>query len=58
MLDIESFVTGYPRVGPRREYKWAVEKFWKDEITEKELLDIVDKLLISQWKIQKDFGIS
>jgi len=58
MLNIESFVTGFPRVGPKREYKWAVEKFWKDEITEKEFLDKTDELLINQWKIQKDSGIS
>ncbi len=58
MLNIESFVTGFPRVGPKREYKWALEKFWKDEISEKEFLEITDKLLITQWKIQKDSGIT
>ena len=25
-MSIQSFVTGFPRVGPKREYKWAVEK--------------------------------
>ena len=35
-MSIKSFVTGFPRVGPKREYKWEVEKFWKSEITENE----------------------
>ena len=57
-MSIESFVTGFPRVGPKREYKWAVEKFWKSEITENEFLAKTDELIVSQWKIQRDFGIS
>ena len=56
-MSIESFVTGFPRVGPKREYKWAVEKFWKSEITENEFLAKTDELIVSQWKIQKDFGV-
>ena len=43
-MSIESFVTGFPRVGPKREYKWAVEKFWKSEITENEFLANTDSL--------------
>jgi 5-methyltetrahydropteroyltriglutamate--homocysteine methyltransferase len=32
-------ILGYPRIGPRRELKFALESFWRSEIGEQELLD-------------------
>ena len=34
---VRSTVHGYPRIGPRRELKWACESYWKGEVGAEEL---------------------
>ena len=50
-------VSGYPRVGPKREYKWNVEKYWRSEITLDELNKSIDQLIQKNWETQKINGV-
>ena len=52
-MSISTFVPGFPRMGPSREYKWAVEKFWKGDISEEDLLSLVDAQIVNGWSTQK-----
>ena len=54
---IKSITIGYPRIGPKRELKKALEKFWKGEIKETELQQTAKDLRAQNWKTQKDNGI-
>ena len=56
-MSIFSFISGFPRVGQNREYKWAVEKFWRGEISEEDLLKIVDNQILDSWIKQQSFLI-
>ena len=56
-MSIFSFISGFPRVGQNREYKWAVEKFWRGEISEEDLLEIVDNQILDSWFKQQSFLI-
>ena len=56
-MSISSFVSGFPRVGQNREYKWAVEKFWREELSEEDLLEIVDNQILDSWLKQQSFFI-
>tara|TARA_B110000014_G_scaffold202588_1_gene152475 strand:- start:125 stop:2353 length:2229 start_codon:yes stop_codon:yes gene_type:complete len=40
-------------MGPNREYKWAVEKFWKGDLSEEDLLSLVDTQIVNGWSTQK-----
>ena len=57
-MSITTFVSGFPRIGSNREYKWAVEKYWRKEISNQELWDIVDSQIVDSWTEQKNFSIS
>lgn len=48
---------GFPRIGPKRELKKAVESYWKGDISEKQLLDEAKKIRKKNWELQKDIGI-
>ena len=56
-MSFTSFISGFPRVGKNREYKWAVEKFWRGDISEEELLVVVDNQILNSWMKQKNFSI-
>ncbi|HDR1418946.1 TPA: 5-methyltetrahydropteroyltriglutamate--homocysteine S-methyltransferase [Pasteurella multocida] len=45
-------VAGFPRVGAKRELKFAQERYWRGEIAEQDLLDIAQKLREINWKHQ------
>lgn len=49
---------GFPRIGAKRELKFAVESFWKGEITEAELHTVGATLRRTHWELQRDAGIS
>ncbi|MFC7063469.1 5-methyltetrahydropteroyltriglutamate--homocysteine S-methyltransferase [Halobacillus seohaensis] len=53
----KSSTIGYPRIGEKREWKKALEQFWKENITETELLTEMKSLRINDLKKQKDIGI-
>lgn len=50
-------VIGYPRIGEFRELKFAAEKFFRGEISKKELLLVGKELRIKNWLHQKSAGI-
>lgn len=48
---------GFPRVGPHRELKTALEQFWQGTISEAELLQTAQSLQEQNWKWQHAAGI-
>lgn len=53
----QSTLLGFPRIGPKRELKLALESFWKEELSEKELLHIAGTLRSQHHRMQKESGI-
>lgn len=49
---------GFPRMGPNRELKFALEKHWKGAITQTELMDVANSVEEAAWKLQKDHGVA
>ncbi|THA08706.1 5-methyltetrahydropteroyltriglutamate--homocysteine S-methyltransferase [Rodentibacter pneumotropicus] len=45
-------LSGFPRVGAKRELKFAQERYWRGEIAEQDLLDIAKALREINWKHQ------
>lgn len=48
---------GFPRMGFRRELKFAVEKFWAGKIAPDALQALANELQKAHWKIQADAGV-
>ncbi len=55
---MKTAIIGYPRIGENRELKFAIEKYWKNEVTENELLETARELRKKQWLKQKEEKIS
>ncbi|ABQ71123.1 methionine synthase (B12-independent) [Rhizorhabdus wittichii RW1] len=49
---------GFPRIGPRRELKTAVEAYWAGKADEAQLLDTARRLRAATWDRQKAAGIA
>ena len=43
-LHTTSHILGFPRVGAKRELKFAQERYWRKELAEQDLLDIAKVL--------------
>jgi len=54
---MNAHLLGFPRMGLNRELKWGLEKYWKGEATDTELLTIADELKKRHWGIQADAGL-
>ncbi|KAK1404604.1 5-methyltetrahydropteroyltriglutamate--homocysteine S-methyltransferase [Heracleum sosnowskyi] len=52
-----SHVVGYPRMGPKRELKFALESFWDGKSTAEDLQKVAADLRSSIWKQMADAGI-
>lgn len=48
---------GYPRIGPQRELKQALEQFWRGDIDEQTLLQTANDLRAERWREQTDAGV-
>src|SRR5258705_281655 len=48
---------GFPRIGPRRELKRALESFWSNKIAEPELLETAKAIRKRNWELQRSAGI-
>ena len=48
---------GYPRIGPHRELKFALERFWSGECSSEELEAAARDLRSARWRIQAEAGI-
>ena len=51
-------IVGYPRIGKMRELKFAIEKYWRGEVTEAELKETAKTLRSEKLKKQKQAGIT
>ena len=49
---------GTPRIGPRRELKFALERFWSGKISEDELKEAARALRLANWGRQKALGVT
>ncbi|GLU19066.1 hypothetical protein SLE2022_353340 [Rubroshorea leprosula] len=52
-----SHIVGYPRMGPKRELKFALESFWDGKSSEEELQKVAADLRSAIWKQMADTGI-
>ena len=50
-------ILGYPRIGARRELKFALESFWKGESDEAALRAVGRELRARHWQNQRDAGL-
>jgi len=50
-------ITGYPRIGEKRELKFAMEDYWSQKISFEKLEDISMNLRKKHWKYQKSVGL-
>ncbi|TWP48499.1 5-methyltetrahydropteroyltriglutamate--homocysteine S-methyltransferase [Lentzea tibetensis] len=57
MITIGSTVLGYPRIGPKRELKRAVEQYWAGKIDESALREVARQLRESTWTELRDAGL-
>jgi 5-methyltetrahydropteroyltriglutamate--homocysteine methyltransferase len=48
---------GFPRIGPRRELKFALEKYWSGKSAELELLETASGLRTAAWARQHALGL-
>ncbi len=51
------YVVGFPRIGEKRELKFALEKYWNKEITFSELEEVAKDIRSKAFKYQKEAGI-
>ncbi len=54
---VRTAILGYPRMGPARELKKALEQFWSSRMDQKSLLEQAAKIRGRHWTLQKDAGI-
>ena len=56
-MAVKTFVTGFPRIGKKRELKFAIESYFKGQISTTELEKTAASLREYGWKKQKQAGI-
>lgn len=57
-MSIQTHILGYPRIGAKRELKFAEEAYWKGEHTQAEFLQKAYAVEASNWQAQVDAGVS
>ena len=57
-MRITSHILGYPRIGAKRELKFAQEKYWNGETTQTEFLTQAHAVEAANWQAQIDAGVS
>ncbi|MGB6139887.1 MAG: hypothetical protein WBG55_06155, partial [Pseudoalteromonas rhizosphaerae] len=48
---------GFPRIGRKRELKFAVESYWAGKISQAQLLEQGKTIRAENWALQADAGI-
>jgi 5-methyltetrahydropteroyltriglutamate--homocysteine methyltransferase len=56
-LSITLHNLGFPRIGRRRELKFALEQYWRGELTQPQLLTVAAELRRTHWQWQAEAGI-
>ncbi len=51
-------ILGYPRIGAKRELKFASEAYWQGKSTQAELIEKAQAVEASNWQAQVDAGVS
>ncbi|MEL7290653.1 MAG: 5-methyltetrahydropteroyltriglutamate--homocysteine S-methyltransferase [Pseudomonadota bacterium] len=51
-------ILGYPRIGDKRQLKFALEKYWRGEIDQAQLKSVGAQLRQTHWQTQADAGLS
>ncbi|MGF1720532.1 5-methyltetrahydropteroyltriglutamate--homocysteine S-methyltransferase [Vibrio kyushuensis] len=51
-------ILGYPRIGEKRELKFALEQYWRGEIDQKALKEVGSSLRQNNWQLQKNAKLS
>ncbi|CDO95006.1 unnamed protein product [Kluyveromyces dobzhanskii CBS 2104] len=54
---VQSYVLGFPRIGPNRELKKATEGYWNGKVSGEQLQQVAKDIKASNWKLQKDAGV-
>lgn len=49
---------GFPRIGPKREIKAALEAYWSGKLSQPELLSISAEVQAADWQLQASAGIT
>ncbi|WP_150539308.1 5-methyltetrahydropteroyltriglutamate--homocysteine S-methyltransferase [Actinobacillus vicugnae] len=52
-----SHILGFPRVGAKRELKFAQERYWRKELAEQDLLDLAKALREKNWQHQAEANV-
>src|SRR6476620_10835087 len=52
-----SNIAGFPRIGPKRELKFALESHWRGEASEDELLAVAKRIRLDNWRVMQRAGI-
>lgn len=55
---VKAHILGYPRVGAKRELKFALESFWRKESSSDDLQKIAKRLRGNHWQKQLDAGLT
>lgn len=50
-------VLGFPRIGPKREIKKAVESYWQDKTSAEELQKVAKEIRRQNWETIKSAGV-
>ncbi len=54
---MNTYNIGFPRIGEKRELKFALEKYWKKESSREDLEAVARELRARHWAYQKEAGI-
>src|SRR5436190_13524140 len=52
-----SNISGFPRIGPKRELKFATEGYWRREVAEEDLLATAKGIRLDNWRFMQQAGI-
>ncbi len=54
----KAHLLGYPRIGEKRELKFALESFWRKESSSADLQEVAKSLRVNHWQKQQDAGLA
>lgn len=54
---VSTSTLGFPRIGPNRELKFGLEKYWKGSINQADLLLLAESIEDQAWEMQLRAGI-
>ena len=53
----QTHILGFPRIGAQRELKFALEAFWRGDISEADLCQTGVQLRERHWALQREAGL-